>query len=123
MTEDERAVAAEQILGEIRAVSGAGFPDGTSLQLGEGDAKDHYQFGAEVVGAYACAWLEEFENAKTHDQPARRTRRRECSAPRASWPILKQMNADGDYPEVVWELADEVVAGQVPDWYREGLGC
>ena len=33
------------------------------------------------------------------------------------------MNADGDYPEVVWELADQAVAGQVPDWYREGLGC
>jgi hypothetical protein len=33
------------------------------------------------------------------------------------------MNADGDYPEVVWQYADEVGAGQVPEGFREGLGC
>ena len=51
VTKDERDVAAEQILGEIRGVSNAGFPDGSSLQLGAGESKDYYQFGAEVVGA------------------------------------------------------------------------
>jgi hypothetical protein len=33
------------------------------------------------------------------------------------------MDARGDYPEVLWGLADEVRAGQVPDWYADGLGC
>ena len=39
------------------------------------------------------------------------------------WPILEELNPTGDYPEVVWELSDQAVAGKVPDWYREGLGC
>ena len=123
VTKDERDIAAEQILGEIHEVSNAGFPDGTSLQLGAGEAKDHYQFGAEVVAQYTCAWLEDFENAKAHGQQARADEAARVLGTSRQWPILKQMNADGDYPEVVWELADQAVAGQVPDWYREGLGC
>ena len=38
------------------------------------------------------------------------------------WPVLQEMDADGDYPEVVWDYADQVGAGQVPEGYREGLG-
>ena len=123
VTKDERDSAAEQILGEIHEVSDAGFPDGTSLQLGAGEAKDHYQFGAEVVAQYTCAWLEDFENAKAHGQQARADEAARVLGTSRQWPILKQMNADGGYSEVVWELSDQAVAGQVPDWYREGLGC
>ena len=72
---------------------------------------------------YACAWLEDFENAKAHGQQARADEAARVLGTSRQWPILKQMNADGDYSEVVWELADQAVAGQVPDWYREGLGC
>jgi hypothetical protein len=123
VTKDERDIAAEQILGEIRNVSNAGFPDGSSLQLGAGESKDYYQFGAEVVAQYTCAWLEDFENAKAHGQQARAEEAARVLGTSRQWPILKQMNADGGYSEVVWELADQAVAGQVPDWYREGLGC
>ncbi len=123
VTKDERDIAAEQILGEIRNASNAGFPGGSSLQLGAGESKDYYQFGAEVVAQYACAWLEDFENAKAHGQQARADEAARVLGTSRQWPILKQMNADGDYSEVVWELADQAVAGQVPDWYREGLGC
>ncbi len=119
----ERATTAEQIIGEIHQVSNAGFPGGASLQLDDGEAKDHYQFGAEVVAQYVCAWLETFENAKTHEQPGLATEAARVLATSREWPILKQMNADGDYPEVVWEYADQVTAGQVPEGYREGLGC
>jgi hypothetical protein len=123
VSKDERAIAAEQILGEIHNVSNAGFPDGTSFQLADGEAKDRYQFGAEVAGAYACAWLEAFENAKAHGQAAQAAEAARVLGTSRDWPILEQMNAQGDYPEVVWELSDQAVAGQVPDWYREGLGC
>ena len=36
------------------------------------------------------------------------------------WPVLDEMNERGDYPEVVWEYADQVAAGQVPEGYRRG---
>jgi hypothetical protein len=48
------------------------------------------------------------------------------------WPILREMEAEGDYPELLWELADAMrgdppFPGATPDWveenYREGLGC
>ena len=72
---------------------------------------------------YTCAWLEDFENAKTHDQQAEADEAARVLGTSRQWPILKQMNADGDYPEVVWDFADQVGAGQVPEGYREGLGC
>ena len=123
VTRDERAEAGRQIIGDIQTASGAGFPDGTSLQLGNGESKDRYQFGAEVAGQYACAWLEAFENAKTHGQPGLADEAARVLGTSRDWPILKEMNADGDYPEVVWEYADQVATGTVPEGYREGLGC
>jgi hypothetical protein len=123
VTVGERADAAAKIIADIKSVSGADFPAGASLRLGKGDAKDRYQFGAEVVGAYTCAWLEAFENAKAHDQAGQASEAARVLGTSRDWPILQEMNAEGDYPEVVWELSDQAVAGQVPDWYREGLGC
>lgn len=47
------------------------------------------------------------------------------------WSILREMNRDGDYPEVVWQLAAAMPSG-VWDWgphrwrllpHAEGLGC
>ena len=76
--------------------------------------KDRYQFGAEVAGAYTCAWLEAYENAEAHDQ-----RRAGREAPRVlgtshDWPILEEMDTQGDYPEVLWQIADEAQAGELP---------
>jgi hypothetical protein len=119
----ERLPEALQVVGAITRVSGADFPQGAPSTLGSGEAEDRYQFGAEVAGAYACAWLEEFENAKTHGQAARAAEAARVLGTSRQWPILKEMNADGDYPEVLWQYADEVAAGEVPEGYREGLGC
>ncbi len=123
VAEGERAAAAEQLLGEIKAVSGAGYPRGQTPSFAEGDAKDYYQFGAEVAGSYACAWLEEFENAKTHDQAGLASEAARVLGTARQWPILKKMDADGGYSNVLWQLADYAMAGKVPDGYREGLGC
>ena len=30
------------------------------------------------------------------------------------WPVLQEMDADGDYPEVVWDVRRQMAAGQVP---------
>ena len=49
------------------------------------------------------------------------------------WPILLEMNAEGDYPEVLWQYADavngnsDVPAGKlgltVDETYKDALGC
>ena len=49
------------------------------------------------------------------------------------WPLLRQMDAEGDYPEVVWQYADAVngksaVPGgklglTVDGTYKDALGC
>jgi hypothetical protein len=123
VTKGERQAAAEKILGDIEDVSGADFPSGTSLQLRDGDSEDRYQFGAEVVGQYTCAWLESFENAQAHQQPGRAAEAVRVLGTSRDWPILQDMNPQGDYPEVVWDYADQIDAGKVPEGYREGLGC
>jgi hypothetical protein len=122
VVDGERLPDALEIIHAITRVSGADVPDGT-LAFGDGDDKDRYQFGAEVAGAYACAWLEEFENATTHGQAARAAEAARVLGTSREWPILKEMDAEGDYPEVVWQYADDVAAGRVPEGYREGLGC
>jgi hypothetical protein len=123
VAEGEREVVAGQILADIEAVSGAGFPQGEAPSFRDGDAKDRYQFGAEVVGAYTCAWLESYENAKAHDQGDRASEAARVLGTSRQWPILREMDADGDYPEVLWQIADEAGAGELQHWYREGLGC
>ncbi len=123
VTKGERPAAAEKILRDIEDVSGADFPSGTSFQLRDGDSKDRYQFGAEVVAQYTCAWLESFDDAKTHEQSGRAAEAVRVLGTARDWPILQEMNPKGDYPEVVWDYADQVAAGQVPEGYREGLGC
>ena len=120
----ERSAAAEKIVGDIQAVSGAGFPQGTDEPKFEnGDAKDPYQFGVEVAGAYTCAWLEFYENADAHDQPARAAEALQVLGTSRDWPILEEMDKSGDYPDVLWQIADEAKTGELQPWYREGLGC
>lgn len=123
VTTAERPAAAAKILRDIEAVSGADFPAGASLRLADGEAKDRYQFGAEVVAQYTCAWIEAFDNAETHDQSAQAAEAARVLGTSRQWPILKEMDADGDYPEVVWDFSDKVASGTVPEGYREGLGC
>jgi hypothetical protein len=123
VTTGERQQAGQQIIDDIASVSGVGFPDGAALQLPDGESKDRYQFGAEVVGAYACSWLETLENARAHDQAGRAAEALQVLSTAHDWPILDEMDKSGDYPEVLWQIADEARAGHLQEWYREGLGC
>ncbi len=52
----------------------------------------------------ACAWIERGGKEAA-----------EALATSRSWPILLEMNAEGDYPEVVWQYADALNGnGDVP---------
>jgi hypothetical protein len=122
VTTSERPDAVEDILTGIEQVTGATVPAGTTLKTDLEDS-DPYQLGAAVAGQYACAWIAEFADAKTSGDQARADEAARVMGTSRQWPVLQEMNAEGDYPEVVWEYADDMAGGQVPKGYDQGLGC
>jgi hypothetical protein len=101
---------------------GIPVPPGFVAPEATGETRDRYQLGARVAGAVACAWIERGGKEAV-----------EALASARSWPILLEMNAEGDYPEVVWQYADALNGkGDVPAGkprghgrgeYRGALGC
>jgi hypothetical protein len=92
---------------------------------------NRYQVGVKVAGTVACLWLRQWGEAdRTGDAAAKR----EATAAMATsrhWPILREMNPFGDYPEVLWEKAAAMKRGY---WefdghkgdllaHSEGLDC
>ncbi len=86
-------------------------------------ANDPYQFGAAVTGQVTCTWIAEWKRAGESGDAA--AAGQAVSALRSShqWKVLKDMNGEGDWPEAIWDVADEVASGTLPDHYKEGIGC
>lgn len=132
---DDRSAAVTEML------AGLPIPGSFDRAALEGvEASDRYQLGAEVAGAVACGWLAQWDAADQAGDAARKTEAAEALATSATWPILLEMNEDGDYPEVVWEYASAANGGRIelpenveiveygPDAisggaYAAGLGC
>lgn len=115
VTGDEADDAIADMLVGIPLAPGAAVP--TSRE------SDPYQLGADVAGQVVCGWVEEFERATAGgEQQAAQVAQANLRSSR-HWQFLRDMDADGDYPEVVWEIAAQVVAGEVPSGYRQALGC
>jgi hypothetical protein len=89
-------------------------------QLG---ANDPYQFGAQVMALVGCGWIGEWDRARKAGDQAAARRAAEALSSSHKWKVLNDMNAAGDYPEVFWEYADKVAAGEFPEGYMDGLGC
>lgn len=92
---------------------------------------DRYDVGVEVTSAVMCAWLVRWDegNRTSNDEMVESA----VVAMQTSkdWKVLHEMNAEGDYPEVTWEIADGA-AGLADDYYDggfefwmgvQGLGC
>jgi hypothetical protein len=122
VTKDDRPAAVQKILDGIEQVTDATVPAGTTLDT-QSDEQDPYQLGADIAGQYACAWISEFADAKGAGDQGRADEAARVMGTSREWPVLQQMNPDGDYPEVVWDYSDKLAAGQVPEGYVEGLGC
>lgn len=100
-----------------------------ALRRGDETVRDRYQLGAEVAGTVACAWIGRWLDARrTGDEPAAG----EAVAAMASsreWAVLREMDREGDYPEVLWRYADAmagvpvVVGGSIEATYARSLGC
>jgi hypothetical protein len=101
--------------------------------LGTGDAvRDRYQLGAQVAGAVACAWIRHWIDARRTGDARAEAAAVDAMQGSRRWAILNEMNAAGDYPEVLWDVADamngngKIMGGrgmEVGAVYEEGLGC
>jgi hypothetical protein len=84
-----------------------------------------------VAGTVACLWLRQWGEATRTGDTAAAEEAVKAMATSRHWPILQQMNPDGDYPEAIWQDAKWMpkgyfaYAGHKRDLLAqsEGLGC
>ena len=114
----------------------AGIPlppgfDATAIETTDA-VRDRYQLGAQVAGAVACAWIDRWVAARRAGDETRAREAVDAMATSTTWPVLQEMNDEGDYPEVVWELAAAMATdGTIPagrpmtveEAYEATLGC
>lgn len=100
-----------------------GVPLAPGAAVPSSDESDPYQLGADVAAQVACPWIDQFDRATKAGDDEAAAGAQEALAGSHDWAFLHVMDAEGDYPEVLWEIADEVVAGRVPAEYGQGLGC
>jgi hypothetical protein len=100
VTPDDRRAAVEQMVGEIP------LPPGVDLaRLGAATTtRDRYQLVATVAGTIACGWIAAWIDG---DAPTR-ARAESVLGTARDWPLLHSIDAEGDYPEVLWQYADAV---------------
>ena len=100
-----------------------GIPLAPGAEVPSSGENDPYQLGADVARQVVCPWIAEFARAsEAGDSRAVEDAQRALAATR-DWAFLDAMDAEGDYPEVVWGMSADVNAGRVPPGYRQGLGC
>jgi hypothetical protein len=94
--------------------------------------RDRYQLGAQVAGAVACSWIDRWVTARRAGDEDGARKAVEAMATASSWPVLDEMEDEGDYPEVVRQYATGMAGnGLVPagkpltveESYATALGC
>lgn len=118
VTSGSAETAAAAVLADIAVPPGF-----DRVAVARGLALDSYQFGAKVTGEVACGWIAEWDRARRAGDEAAARRAADALAGSRNWKVLAEMDAEGDYPEVIWGYADQVSAGRFPTGYRQGLGC
>ncbi len=112
VTDAERADVIAEMIAPIP------LPDGFDPAI-ESHEVDRYQLGADVTSAVVCAWIGQFADGDA----AARAEAQDALATARDWPVLQEMNAGGGWSDVVWDYADTVVGGDVPEGYKGGIGC
>lgn len=126
VTTAERPAAVDNM---VDGIAGALAPDHRLSPMGtpgpdfDTVGVDRYNLGAEIAGAVACGWLSSYVEATGSGDSAAATEAVDAMATSREWPILQEMDAEGGYPEAVWEYADDMAAGRDVRSYPDGLGC
>jgi hypothetical protein len=94
-----------------------------------------YQLGAQVTGAVTCAWIDRWAAARKRGDDATAAAAAAAMQTSHRWKILKEMESQGAWSEVLWERADAMRdRGSVPEGgspkrvplqeeVRSSLGC
>ncbi|MCW2758995.1 MAG: hypothetical protein JWO46_2741 [Nocardioidaceae bacterium] len=107
-------------------LDGVPTPPGFDVtKIPSGDTKDYYQFGATVTGRVFCGWIDAYREARQQGDQAGITSAVDALGTSRTWKVLKRMNAEGDWPEAIWEASDEIKAGDLRPQsdYRDGFSC
>lgn len=122
---DDRARAVEQALADVPLPPGF-EPD----SLVDGGVNDRYQFVAEVSGAIACGWFDEWLAAEAGGDIARRDAAAAALATSRDWAMFDTITEEGRWAQTVWGLADQVNADptdttpkSTPEGVEGTLGC
>lgn len=129
VTPSERPEAVDEMLRDIPV-----HPDVRVAELKEATVvNDRYQLGASVTGAVACAWIRQWLEATADGDEAATREAVDAMATSRDWSILREMNSQGGWSEVLWEYAaamtgdGEVNAGpgemSIESTYTDALGC
>jgi hypothetical protein len=84
----------------------------------EGLTTDSYQLGAAVTGRVACEWLRQWGRARAAGDSAKADEATAAMATSKHWPILREMEAEGAYPQVLQEVAAAMPSGE---WFGRPL--
>lgn len=120
----DRSLAVDEMLKGIPLPPGFDSSEIKGAEL----TKDSYQLGAAVTGTVACTWIDLWSDGRAGGSKKDVRAAIDAMATAGSWPILREMTREGDYPEVVEEFA---VAMKKGNWYGrplegdadEALGC
>lgn len=126
---DERPAAVDEMLRDVPV-----HPDVRVAELKESRAvNDRYQVGAEVSGAVACAWIRQWVEATAAGDDAAARDAVDAMASSRRWAILREMEPQGGWPDVLWEYAaamrgDGSVNGgagemSIESTYRNAFAC
>lgn len=123
----DRAAVVHEMLADIPQPEGF---DAAALE--DGPLRDRYQLGAEVTGAVACAWIEQWIQATESGDAGAASEAAEAMRGSSDWNVLQEMNSSGAYPEVIRQYAeamngDGTVVGGAPltieESYEQAFGC
>lgn len=117
---DGRAAAARQLLEGVR------LPPGFNIDaLADPGTDDRYQFIAEVSGAVACGWFDEWFAAQVANDTDRRDSAAAALATSHEWAMLDEIADRGGWSEALWRYVDNLgmTDGTTQQDVNDGLGC
>lgn len=107
-----------------KALAGVPLPPGFDrAALATLGTNDPYQFGAAVTSLVGCGWIAEWLRAKQAGDEAGLRKAADALRGSRDWPVLHQINGEGGWPEVFWQVTGQVAAGSPPADYAQSLGC
>ncbi len=111
-------------------LEGIPLPPGfAASQISKGGlAQDRYQVGAAVAGTVACEWIRRWMEGRRSGNGGEVQEAIAAMATAPHWPVLRSMESQGAYPQVLDQYASEMAAGSRHGYplgaaADAGLGC